>query len=146
MQYRHQADDARDAELQPEVRDASAPQGPYNHKLYVPRETCRPIMNTLRIDNNRIILYSVIMNKVKFMDWTTFEKLVKKARRLKLNRGSDINVWSLDALKLYPIVLSIPHNEGAEMRCQVALEDGSSVFLDILPKDFGKLKSVNIPA
>ena len=27
MQYRHQADDARDAELQPEVRDASAPQG-----------------------------------------------------------------------------------------------------------------------
>ena len=73
-------------------------------------------------------------------------KLVKKAKRLKLNRGSDINVWSFDALKLYPIVLSIPHNEGAEMRCQVALEDGSSVFLDILPKDFGKLKSVNIPA
>ncbi len=103
-------------------------------------------MDTLALDLYRIILYSVIMNKVKFMDWTTFEKLVKKAKRLKLNRGSDINVWSFDALKLYPIVLSIPHNEGAEMRCQVALEDGSSVFLDILPKDFGKLKSVNIPA
>ena len=90
-----------------------------------------------------VVLY---MKKYKYMDWTTFEKLVSKARRFKLNRGSDIKVWSLDAMKLFPIILSIPHNDGAEMRCQVALEDGGSVFLDMLPKDFGKLKSVNLPS
>ena len=49
-------------------------------------------------------------------------------------------------MKLYPIVLSIPHNDGAEVRCQVGLENGSFVFLDMLPKDFGKLRSVNLPA
>ncbi len=86
------------------------------------------------------------MNKYKFMDWSTFEKLVTKARRLKLNRGSDIKVGDFDAMKLYPIVLSIPHNDGAEVRCQVGLEDGSFTFLDMLPKDFGKLRSVNLPA
>ena len=90
-----------------------------------------------------VVLY---MKKYKYMDWTTFEKLVSKARRFKLNRGSDIKVWSFDAMKLFPIILSIPHNDGAEMRCQVALEDGGSVFLDMLPKDFGKLKSVNLPS
>ena len=36
----------------------------------------------------------------KYLDWNTLRKLVEKAKRLKLNRGTGINVWLLDALKL----------------------------------------------
>jgi hypothetical protein len=82
----------------------------------------------------------------KYLDWNTLRKLVAKAKKLKLNRGTDINVWLLDALKVYPVELAFPHNDGAEMRCQVVLEDGSSLFLDMVAKDYGKLKSIGIPA
>ena len=82
----------------------------------------------------------------KYLDWNTLRKLVAKAKKLKLNRGTDINVWLLDALKVYPIELAFPHNDGAEMRCQVVLEDGSCLFLDMVAKDYGKLKSIGIPA
>ena len=85
-------------------------------------------------------------NYYKYLDWNTLRKLVAKAKKLKLNRGSDINVWLLDALKLYPIELAFPHNDGAEMRCQVVLNDGSCLFLDMVAKDYGKLKSIGIPA
>jgi len=54
-------------------------------------------------------------------------------------------VSGLGADKLYPITLAVPHNDGAEMRCQVVMEDGSSFFLDVLSKDYGKLKSIGIP-
>ena len=82
----------------------------------------------------------------KYLDWNTLRKLVAKAKKLKLNRGTDINVWLLDALKVYPVELAFPHNDGEEMRCQVVLEDGSSLFLDMVAKDYGKLKSIGIPA
>ena len=82
----------------------------------------------------------------KYLDWNTLRKLVAKAKKLKLNRGTDINVWLLDALKVYPVELAFPHNDGAEMRCQVVLEGGSSLFLDMVAKDYGKLKSIGIPA
>ena len=85
-------------------------------------------------------------NFYKYLDWNTLRKLVAKAKKLKLNRGTDINVWLLDALKVYPVELAFPHNDGAEMRCQVVLEDGSSLFLDMVAKDYGKLKSIGIPA
>ena len=85
-------------------------------------------------------------NFYKYLDWNTLRKLVAKAKKLKLNRGTDINVWLLDALKVFPIELAFPHNDGAEMRCQVVLEDGSSLFLDMVAKDYGKLKSIGIPA
>ena len=85
-------------------------------------------------------------NYYKYLDWNTLRKLVAKAKKLKLNRGTDINVWLLDALKVYPVELAFPHNDGAEMRCQVVLEDGSSLFLDMVAKDYGKLKSIGIPA
>ena len=85
-------------------------------------------------------------NYYKYLDWNTLRKLVAKAKKHKLNRGSGINVWLLDALKVYPVELAFPHNDGAEMRCQVVLEDGSSLFLDMVAKDYGKLKSIGIPA
>ena len=85
-------------------------------------------------------------NYYKYLDWNTLRKLVAKAKKHKLNRGTDINVWLLDALKVYPVELAFPHNDGAEMRCQVVLEDGSSLFLDMVAKDYGKLKSIGIPA
>ena len=85
-------------------------------------------------------------NYYKYLDWNTLRKLVTKAKKHKLNRGSDINVWLLAALKVYPINLAFPHNDTAEMRCQIVLEDGSSLFLDMLAKDYGKLKSIGIPA
>ena len=85
-------------------------------------------------------------NYYKYLDWNTLRKLVAKAKKHKLNRGSGINVWLLDALKVYPINLAFPHNDIAEMRCQIVLEDGSFLFLDMLAKDYGKLKSIGIPA
>ena len=87
------------------------------------------------------------MNKTKYLDWVTLKKLVSKAKRLKLNRGANINVWLLDALKVFPVALAIPLDDGEIYRCQiVGEEDGKFFFLDILPKDFNRLKSVSLPA
>ena len=87
------------------------------------------------------------MNKTKYLDWVTLKKLVSKAKRLKLNRGANINVWLLDALKVFPVTLAIPLDDGEIYRCQiVGEEDGKFFFLDILPKDFNRLKSVSLPA
>jgi hypothetical protein len=48
---------------------------------------------------------------------------------------------------VFPVVLAVPLDDGEIFRCQiVGQEDGKSFFLDILPKDFDRLKSVNIPA
>ncbi len=81
----------------------------------------------------------------KYLDWNTLKKLVAKAKQHNM-RGHAVNVSTLDASKLYPINLAVPHNDGAEMRCQVVMKDGSSFFLDVLSKDYGKLKSIGIPA
>jgi len=87
------------------------------------------------------------MNKTKYLDWVTLKKLVSKAKRLKLNRGANINVWLLDALKVFPVTLAIPLDDGEIYRCQiVGEEEGKFFFLDILPKDFNRLKSVSLPA
>ena len=89
----------------------------------------------------------VMLKKHKYLDWTTLKKLVEKAKRLKLNRGSEIDVWKLDASKLFPVVLAMPLDDGGIFRCQiVGKEDGKFFFLDILPKDINKIKSVSIPA
>ena len=80
----------------------------------------------------------------KYLDWSTLKKLVAKAKQHGM-RGHTVNVSGLCAGKLYPIALAVPHNDGAEMRCQVVMEDGSSFFLDVLSKDYGKLKSIGIP-
>jgi len=88
-----------------------------------------------------------MLKKHKYLDWITLKKLVSKAKSLKLNRGANINVWLLDALKVFPVVLAVPLDDGEIFRCQiVGQEDGKFFFLDILPKDFDRLKSVSIPA
>jgi len=87
------------------------------------------------------------MNKTKYLDWATLKKLVSKAKRLKLNRGASINVWLLDTLKVFPVAMAIPLDDGQIFRCQiVGGEDGKFFFLDVLPKDFNRLKSVSLPA
>ena len=88
-----------------------------------------------------------MLKKHKYLDWTTLKKLVEKAKQLKLNRGSEIDVWKLDASKLFPVVFALPLDDGEIFRCQiVGKEDGKFFFLDILPKDINKIKSVSIPA
>ena len=86
-----------------------------------------------------------MLKKHKYLDWTTLKKLVEKAKRFKLNRGSEIDVWKLDASKLFPVVVHLV-DDGEIFRCQVVKEDGRFFFLDILSKDINKIKSVNIPA
>ena len=87
------------------------------------------------------------MIKTTYLDWVTLKKLVSKAKRLKLNRGANINVWLLDALKVFPVTLAIPLDDGEIYRCQiVGGEEGKFFFLDILPKDFNRLRSVSLPA
>jgi len=89
----------------------------------------------------------LVMIKTTYLDWVTLKKLVSKAKRLKLNRGANINVWLLDALKVYPVAMAVPLDDGQIFRCQiVGKEDGKNFFLDILPKDFNRLKSVSLPA
>ena len=81
------------------------------------------------------------------MDWVTLKKLVSKAKTLKLNRGADTDVWFLDAQKVFPVAMAVPLDDGAIFRCQiVGNSDGKDFWLDILPKDFNRLKSVAIPS
>ena len=83
----------------------------------------------------------------RYMDWVTLRKLVSKAKRLKLNRGTNVNVWLLDALKVFPVTMALSLDDGAIFRCQiVGNDDGKNFWLDILPKDFNRLKSVALPS
>ena len=59
-----------------------------------------------------------MLKKHKYLDWTTLKKLVEKAKRLKLNRGSEIDVCKLNASKLFPVVVHLV-DDGEIFRCQV---------------------------
>ena len=87
------------------------------------------------------------MSKYRYIDWVTLKKLVSKAKTLKLNRGAYTDVWLLDALKVFPVAMAVPLDDGAIFRCQiVGNSDGKDFWLDILPKDFGNLKDAEIPS
>ena len=78
----------------------------------------------------------------KFLTYTLFEQLNKKAVRQGLNRSVYFDRLPIDKDDKFPVSLSIIHND-SEMRCEVVLNhDGDTAWLDMSLDDYKDLPEV----
>ena len=86
-----------------------------------------------------------INESFKVIDFANLKKINDKSIRLNFSRTIEQKfLMKLDALKLYPIMFRMVHNDD-HMRCQITFDNkGHTLWLDMEFKDYSKLKTVKI--
>ena len=76
----------------------------------------------------------------RYISFDLLNKLNKKAVKNKKNRSlTDELIKSLDKTKVFPITMSLLHND-VEMRCEILFnQNGKTGFLDLDLKDYQSL-------
>jgi hypothetical protein len=78
----------------------------------------------------------------KFLTYTLFEQLNKKAIKNRLNRSVYFDKLPIDKNDRFPVSLSFLHND-KEIRCEVVLNrDGDTAWLDMSFNDYNGLPEV----
>lgn len=87
------------------------------------------------------------MTTVKYFDKRSLRTANNDAIHYGFNRSirEDV-IEQLDDETLFPVVFTMPHNDGAEMRLKLLLSPTKEAWLDVIPEGYESLPHVSIPS